>query len=393
MTPGIVADFGKGRAPVLLILACLTAFSLPGMTEEANRAVESEDMPREVVLELPPGEENPRNSEGDFITLRKGRLLFIYTRFFGGAGDHAAACLVSRYSDDGGATWSTEDAPVIPNEGIMNVMSVSLLRLQNGSIALFYLRKNGEDDCMPMLRISDDEGATWGPPTVCVMEPVGYYVVNNDRVIQLQNGRLVIPAALHALKGEKFSPRGKIVCFLSDDNGKSWRAAATMLEAPSPIKTGYQEPGIVELSNGALLMLLRNSSGVFYRSLSKDGGDNWLEAEPTDLNTPVSPASFKMLPGCDRILLAWNDHKAVSPGIKGKRTPLTLALSSDNGNTWKHKITLEDNPHGWYCYTAIAFTEHHVLLAYCAGDTRVMKGLSMTRITRIPLSWFLRQLP
>ena len=30
----------------------------------------------------------------------------------------------------------------------MNVMSVSLLRLQNGDIALFYLQKNSTDNCI-----------------------------------------------------------------------------------------------------------------------------------------------------------------------------------------------------------------------------------------------------
>lgn len=42
--------------------------------------------------------------------------------------------------------WSKDDTEVVPNEGAMNVMSVSLLRLQDDSIALFYLRKNREDE-------------------------------------------------------------------------------------------------------------------------------------------------------------------------------------------------------------------------------------------------------
>jgi len=40
-------------------------------------------------------------------------------------------------------------------------MSVSLLRLQNGEIALFYLLKNSEQDCRPVMRLSRDEGTTW----------------------------------------------------------------------------------------------------------------------------------------------------------------------------------------------------------------------------------------
>ena len=132
-------------------------------------------------------------------------------------------------------------------------------------------------------------------------------------------------------------------------------------------------------------MLLRNNSGVLYRSLSDDGGVTWGEATPTNLKTPVSPASCKMLPGTNTLLLLWNDHENIPEALKDKRTPFTLACSKDSGETWLARFTLEDNPSGWYCYTAIEFTKTHALLAYCAGDTRKMPGLSLTRIARIPI--------
>ena len=103
-------------------------------------------------LELRPGAGNPRNSEGAFVTLKDGRILFVYTHFTGGGGDHSAAHLAGRYSSDGGRTWTQEDRMIVPNEGGMNVMSVSLLRLQSGEIALFYLLKNSLQDCRPVMR-------------------------------------------------------------------------------------------------------------------------------------------------------------------------------------------------------------------------------------------------
>lgn len=364
------------------------AESAPGaVPQEVATGSADSAVPYEVVLDLPPGPGNPRNSEGDFILLKDGRILFVYTRFTGGSGDHAAASLASRCSRDGGATWTAEDVEVLPNEGGMNIMSVTLLRLSDDSIALFYLRKNAEDDCRPLMRVSGDEAATWGPPTECIPYPVGYYVVNNSRVVQLASGRLVVPAALHALKGEPFRNRGKVLCVLSDDLGKTWYPSETMLEAPPDLQTGFQEPGIVELSDGSLWMLLRNSGGVFYRSASQDGGITWSDAVPTDLATPVSPASFKRIPGSDTLLLLWNDHTDIPEALRTKRTPLTLALSRDNGATWEHRVTVENDPQGWYCYTAIAFTDAHALFGFCAGDTRVMSGLARTRIARVPLSW------
>ena len=112
-------------------------------------------------LELTPGKGNPRNSEGAFVSLKDGRILFVYSHYTAGKGaDDDPACLAGRYSSDGGRTWTAEDRTIVTNEGGMNVMSVSLLRLQSGEIALFYLVKNSGTDCRPVMRLSSDEGAT-----------------------------------------------------------------------------------------------------------------------------------------------------------------------------------------------------------------------------------------
>ena len=81
---------------------------------------------KEIALRLEPGPDNPRNSEGDFIHLKDGRILFIYSHFTGGSGDNASAHLSGRFSNDGGRTWSKKDVLILPNEGGMNIMSVSL---------------------------------------------------------------------------------------------------------------------------------------------------------------------------------------------------------------------------------------------------------------------------
>jgi hypothetical protein len=75
---------------------------------------------------IEPGKGNPRNSEGDLIELKDGRLCLIYTRFTGGSGDHAAADLAMRISQDKGASWSS-DKIVVRRTGGLNIMSVSLI--------------------------------------------------------------------------------------------------------------------------------------------------------------------------------------------------------------------------------------------------------------------------
>ena len=337
-------------------------------------------------LALPPSPGNPRNSEGDFISLRDGRLLFIYTHFTGGGADDAAAHLARRESADGGFTWSARDAPVPAVRGAKNTMSLSLLRLRSGKVALFYLVKHSWEDCRAYVQVSGDEAKTWGEATLC-MPDRGYYVVNNDRVIQLAGGRIVVPAAWHRpVEGKQFNPRATAVCYLSDDEGKTWRRGRGLVQPPMPGNSGLQEPLVVELRDGRLMMLCRTDLGSQYRSYSADGGETWSPAEPTDLRSPLSPASVERIPSTGDLLVVWNDHSNVAPSQKGKRTPLCAAISRDEGKTWSKPKVIEDDPDGWYCYTAIEFVGDQVLLAYCAGKGRA-NGLNTTRVTSLPVSW------
>lgn len=343
-----------------------------------------------VVLNLEPTPEHPRNSEGAFVTLADGRLLLCYTQFLGGTADASPARLVARESADGGTTWS-EPRELVANEGEANVMSVSLLRLKSGRLALCYLRKNSWLDCRPYIRWSHDEGATWSEPRLVVSAP-GYFVLNNDRVIQLASGRLAMPLAFHRGRGgdpqssRSFDPRALALWYLSDDEGATWAEARSWWALPVASGTGLQEPGAVELSDGSLLTFARTDQGRQYELRSTDQGQTWSAPVPGALASPTSPASIKRLPGTARLLAVWNDHSGRVPFPPGKRTPLVAALSDDGGRTWHHHKLLEDDPDGWYCYTALHFVGDHVLLAYCAGDSRI-GGLNRLRVRRVRLGW------
>jgi sialidase-1 len=344
----------------------------------------------DVVLNIEPSPEFPRNSEGSFITLKSGRLLFIYTQFYGGASDHSAARLVSIQSDDDGRTWEAAPKTVLENTGGANVMSVSLLRLKSGRIALFYLLKNTWLDCRPHVRFSDDEAVTWSEP-VRMLEAPGYFVLNNDRVIQHSSGRLIAPVASHRARNtdpdtsKSFDSRAIALWVVSDDEGATWKEAPQWLALPVPTtRSGLQEPGIVELPDTSLLTFFRTDQGVQYESRSTDRGQTWTPVVAGPLKSPTSPASIERLPGSDDLLCVWNDHSGDHPMVEKKRTPLVLALSSDGGKSWSNQKLLESDPDGWYCYTAIHYVKDAVLLAYCAGDSKI-GGLNRLRIRRVEL--------
>ena len=344
-----------------------------------------------IALELKPGPDNPRNSEGAFLPLKDGRILYIYSRYYGdSSSDHATADLAARFSSDGGATWTDQDVIAVKNHGGMNVMSVSLLRLQSGEIALFYLLKNSTKDCRPVMRRSFDEGKTWSEPVCCITDRIGYYVLNNDRVIQLRDGRLLFAVSQHTFPDGKFDNKGVVTTYSSDDNGATWRRGKSELKVVSPSGRQYaaQEPGVVELKDGGVLLWIRTGAGCQFMSRSADRGETWSVPQPSWLRSPVSPASIKRLPSTGDLLAVWNNHEGrfdlKRGGWNGPRTPLATAISRDDGITWQGARLLEDDPKGHFCYIAVEpLADGTVLLGYCA-----YQGLRHTRLVKVPVGWF-----
>lgn len=366
-----------------IMLLWASASALPGAVDQP---VEMPSRPQLAItrhLTLAPKEGNPRNSEGDFIQLKDGRWLFVYTHFTSGTSDHARAHLASRQSLDDGKTWSDKDEIIVSAEGGFNVMSVSLLRLKGGEIALFYLRKNSLDDCRPIMRISKDEAKTWSAPTECITDQVGYYVLNNSRVIQLASGRLVMPTALHRYENGRIQP-GTIVVYLSDDAGKSWRRSSNLLEKDGAgRRINLMEPGVVEVSTNRVLMLIRTKLGCQYVSESSDQGETWQTPRASELLSPVAPATLARIPSTGDLIVVWNDHSGKPESYRRRqppvRTPLAAAISRDGGRTWGKSKLIEWKPGHGYCYTALRFAGDRVLLGYCAHASS--HGLETTQIS------------
>lgn len=333
------------------------------------------------VLVAPSSKEFPRNSEGSIVELRDGTLLLAWTRFSGGSADHATAEIAAMTSKDGGHRWS-KPFVIQENTGKQNVMSVSLLRLKSGKIGMYYLEKNGPADLQVHGRYSSDDGKTWTPPVPVTSEP-GYHVMNNDRVIQLSNGRIICPIAFHP---DITKPHSAVsYCLYSDDEGKTWKKSTPDLTAP---KRGAMEPGVVELENGDLLMIIRTQVGRIYVSTSKDKGATWTEAVASSIESPEAPATIKRIPGKRDLLLVWNPKYEEGANHGGLRTPLAAAISKDDGKTWEHVKNIESNPTHTYAYTSVLFVKDRALLTYYDTPGR-WDALSL-RFRSIPIRWFYR---
>jgi sialidase-1 len=343
-----------------------------------------------ITLNVDPTQEHPRNSEGSFATLKSGRVIFCYTQFYGGNADESPARIVKIHSDDQGRTWSPP-VTVLENIGGNNVMSVSLLRLASGKLAMFYLLKNSWIDCRPYMLVSTDDGETWSKAQSILAAP-GYFVMNNDRVIQTSKGRLIAPLAFHRSRGSdphssrSFDARAIAMWIYSDDEGTTWTESSSWWAMPVRSGSGLQEPGVVELADGSLFSWARTDQGAQYGFRSTDAGKTFTPPEPTELKSPNGPASIKRLPGSSDLLAIFNDHSGLFPFPPKKRNPFVAAISTDGGKTWPQRKLIESDPDGLFHYTAIHFIGDAMLIGYCAGDSKV-GALNRLRIRRITLDW------
>jgi predicted neuraminidase len=150
----------------------------------------------------------------------------------------------------------------------------------------------------------------------------------------------------------------------STDMGKTW----TIIKIPeSEPPARIIQPSVVKLCDGTLMAYMRSQEQYIYRSYSRDEGLSWSVPEPTLL--PNNNSGIEMIRlNSGNLALVYNptnlssNRKLINsalpinqmPGFStwGPRTPLSISLSTDGGETWNHTLELE-NGKGFFSYPAV----------------------------------------
>lgn len=112
------------------------------------------------------------------------------------------------------------------------------------------------------------------------------------------------------------------------------------------------QPSILKLKDGRLMVLMRTHNARLAKSYSSDGGETWSEVELTDIPNNQSGTDAVTLKD-GRHALIYNDFETLPGTKKGPRTPISIALSDDDGQSFRHALTLEQSPISQYSYPAI----------------------------------------
>lgn len=339
--------------------------------------------------QIPPMENNPRNSEGAFIRGKKGEILYAYSRYTGDScHDHASCDIALISSFDEGRTWSDPRIIAKASEyGTKNIMSVSALELLDGRIAFYYLVKiviEGGAVISGIARSVSEDGINFVNEICEIQADTAYYIVNNDRMVRLKNGRILVPTAYIPKDdnyGESVVPL-VTSCLYSDDDGKTFKKANFDLESAygNNRNVGLQEPGVIERENG-LYLWMRTEYGTQYESFSANGVDGFCAPTPSIFTAPCSPMQIKAYDGVTYAVYNPIPNYNGRKNAKGTwgRTPFVIRKSVDGGKTFGPLNIIEDDETRGYSYPAIFKTnDDRLLIGYCRGDE--VDGNNLCRI-------------
>ena len=182
---------------------------------------------------------------------------------------------------------------------------------------------------------SDDFGKTWSQPVY--LRKNWFWVIRTETVTT-KDRSVVLP--VHREMG-KYQSMVYINTKL-DLTGK-WRRYGR-LKTPE----GCLEPSIVRLKDDSLLCSLRTRDKEVYFSRSMDSGKTWSIPKPSAIPNPSSQTCLLSLKD-GRVIMVCN------PTTSG-RSPLSLFISNDLGETWGEGIPIEDTPKSEFSYPCLIQT-------------------------------------
>ncbi|CAF3786099.1 unnamed protein product [Rotaria sp. Silwood1] len=171
---------------------------------------------------------------------------------------------------------------------------------------------------------SKDRGATWSIPKSFYTIPGAF---DRNRIISTwKNDGVIFPCYNTSTNsGYSFILRSNFVT-------SSWT------RTDIPMTTNLVQPSIVRLTNSSKLRTFfrdRNAVSIYYAD-SYDDGLTWTVLKSTSLpNNNAGIEAYTLKTGA--LVIAFNNHN----GTQQPRSPLTVALSYDNGITWPYQRNIQ----------------------------------------------------
>ncbi len=253
-----------------------------------------------------------------------------------------------------------------------------LHRAADGKIYLFFKVGKEISHWETWVKVSEDNGASWSEAYELVAGDKGGRGPVRNKLIELSDGTWLAGASIEPGRWDVFVDR-------SEDGGVTWTASELFGIDTTEIKgKGAIQPTLWESEPGKVHMLVRTTGGVIGRSDSEDSGKTWSVIRKTDMPNPNSGIDLARLPDGTLALMYNPDNENW-----GSRSPISLALSYDNGNTWPDEIEIDRGDKedefsypaiiSWGDSVATTYTWNRQKIAFWWGSKEQIKALSATK--------------
>lgn len=249
--------------------------------------------------------------------------------------------------------------PGVENGKPVPVYNPSFYTHKDGRVTLFYFAGEWTGSKKNCMKDSMDGGLTWGAER---RVPKNLRGPCRAKPLRLSDGSLLYPT----------TGKGTVYTDWSDEAmaPESW-GTSPRVEDPGMMKP--IQPTLLQKSDGTVLMFSRTYAREIGVARSTDRGRTWSKLKGVGIYMANSAIDvLKLRDG--RCLLVYNKTpKPADPKKWGPRHPLTLALSTDEGETWRDLFDIETDPirEGFSYPTMIQAADGSVHITYTWGRKRI----------------------
>ncbi len=254
-----------------------------------------------------------------------------------------------------------ENPKLLAQDPLRSVGNGVVWQAPDGVVWLFYVVRWGDTWSTSRIqaKISRDGAHTWSDSFV-ISEEAGTMV--RGRPIVLDTGEYLLPIYHETgYDTERVGPDSTSRFLRFDPKTKAWTPSGIIRSAKGNI-----QPAVVQLTPEHLIAYCRRgggyepvSDGYIVHSESRDSGWTWSEGQDTSFPNPNAAIDLLKL-HIGHLLLVYNDSM-------NERTPLTAAVSMDDGRSWPVRRNLAEGPYDYaYPYAIqtrddlihVVFTSH-----------------------------------